>query len=50
MTVILKPAGRGKWHEVTMQIVGARAAPLLVRPGATFTLGGVVWRVCRVEP
>lgn len=46
----LKPKGRGNWAEITMRIEGGRLSPLLIRPGQTFPLGGVVWRICKVTP
>lgn len=48
--LLLKPKGRGNWATATMAIESARLAPLLVRVGATFELGGVLWRVCKVLP
>lgn len=50
MTLTLKPAGRGNWHETVMQISTRAMGSILVRPGQTFTLGGIVWRICKVEP
>lgn len=46
---ILKPKGRGNWSTVDMVISGALARPLLFQVGQTFTLGGVVWRICRIH-
>lgn len=48
--LILKPKGRGRWTPITMAIEGPRASPLLIRAGQLITLGGVVWRICRVLP
>lgn len=48
--LILKPKGRGNWRSATMQVDGDRAEPLLVRVGETFTLAGIVWRICKVLP
>lgn len=45
----LKPKGRGNWTAIVMAIEGRRASPLLIRVGQTIELGGVVWRICRVE-
>lgn len=50
MRLTLKPKGRGNWTSITMQIDGDRASPLLIRAGQALTLGGVVWRICRVQP
>lgn len=49
MMLILKPKGRGNWSTVDMVISGARALPLLFQVGQTFTMGGVVWRICRIH-
>jgi hypothetical protein len=50
LTLSLKPKGRGRWTPVTLSIESPRAAPLLVRAGQLLTLGGVVWRICKVTP
>lgn len=51
MTLVIRPVGRGNWRPVRMTIDDPqRAGPMLVQPGARFELGGVVWRVVRVEP
>jgi hypothetical protein len=49
VTLTLKPKGRGRWRTVTMQVVGSRAQPLLVKAGELITLGGIVFRICKVE-
>ncbi len=49
MTLTLKPAGRGNWATLTMRITGQRAAPLLVNPGDTLKIGGVVYRITEVR-
>lgn len=48
MTLILKPKGRGNWSPITIEVTGRRALPLLIQRGQTMTLGGLVWRICRV--
>lgn len=48
--LILKPQGRGNWASLTVAIEGKRASPLLVRAGQLLTLGGVVFRICKVLP
>lgn len=48
--LILKPKGRGNWAAVTVAIEGARVTPLSIAVGQLLTLGGVVWRICRVLP
>ncbi len=47
--LILKPKGRGNWACVDVTISGRRALPLLFQVGQTFTMGGVVWRICRIH-
>lgn len=47
--LVLKPKGRGRWAPVTVRIEGKRAAPLLVKAGELFRLGGIEWRVCEVK-
>lgn len=48
MTLICKPCGRGNWRATEIRIQANRLGGLDVRPGVTFTLGGVLWRVCQV--
>lgn len=50
MTLICRPKGRGNWSPVTVQVDSQRAAPLLVRVGQVFTLGGIVFRISKVLP
>jgi hypothetical protein len=51
MTLVCKPRGRGNWRTVTLAIDGSHVLlPMLVRAGQTFSLGGVVFRICRVMP
>lgn len=50
MILILKPRGRGRWNAVTLAIEGQRASPLLIRAGQLLTLGGVIFRICKVMP
>lgn len=45
----LRPIGRGNWTTVTMMIQGTRATPLLVRVGDKVPVGGIVFRVVRVQ-
>lgn len=49
MTLLLRPVGRGNWRPLTIAITGQRAAPLLVRRGHRFELGGIVFRVVEVR-
>lgn len=49
MTIIAKPAGRGRWNSITMTVTGSRAQPFAVQVGDTFKLGGIVWRICEVK-
>jgi hypothetical protein len=50
LTLILRPPGRGNWSPLVLAIEGKRAAPLLVWRGQLLTLGGVVYRIARVQP
>ena len=50
MMLVLKPLGRGNWASITMQVDGARAAPLLIRVGDRMVLGGVTFRIAGVRP
>ena len=50
MTVVLKPKGKGNWASVTMRIDGRHVTPLSMRVGQLLTIGGVVFRVCKVLP
>lgn len=50
MTLTLKPAGRGNWAHVTVTLDGKRATPLLFRVGQTLALGGIVFRICSIQP
>ncbi len=49
MTIVAKPAGRGRWHSITMTVTGSRAQPFAVQVGDTFVLGGITWRVCAIN-
>lgn len=48
--LLLKPRGRGNWTPLVVAIEGKRASPLLIRPGQTLVLGGVTYRIARVDP
>ena len=48
--LILKPKGRGNWASVTLHVDGARVTPLSIVAGQLLTLGGIVWRICKVSP
>jgi hypothetical protein len=48
MTLTLKPQGRGNWAALTITIKGRHIAPLNVAVGALLTIGGIVFRVCKV--
>jgi len=50
MTLVCKPAGRGRWSILTLLIDGKRASPILIRPGQKFVLGGITYRICSVQP
>jgi hypothetical protein len=49
MTLILKPRGRGNWAALTVTIKGKHIAPLNVAVGALLTIGGIVFRVCKMS-
>lgn len=48
--LVLKPAGRGNWNPLTMALEGAHLAPLVVRAGDIWVLGGVRFRIVSVLP
>jgi hypothetical protein len=48
--LILKPKGPGNWNATTVTIEGPRLSAITLRPGGTFELGGVVWRIVEVRP
>lgn len=48
--LVLKPVGRGNWNKLTMALEGAHLAPLVVRAGDIWTLGGVRFRIVSVLP
>lgn len=48
--LVVKPKGPGNWRPVTLTIEGPRFDAVTIRPGHTFELGGIVWRVCKVLP
>ena len=50
MTIYVRPAGRGNWSETRLPIDSAHLPPMVVRVGDRFVLGGVQFRVTRVEP
>lgn len=50
MVLVVKPAGRGKWRPLTIEIKGDRAAPMLVKVGDKIPVGGLVLRVVKVLP
>ena len=50
MTIIVKPAGRGRWAAMQLSYSGSRLAPFTVRIGERFFMGGITWRVCAVRP
>ena len=50
MTITLRPIGRGNWATLTMVLEGDRASPLFIRIGQRIFLGGLTFRICRVQP
>lgn len=49
MTLTLRPPGRGNWRPLVMKLTGERGS-LFIRKGQTLFLGGVTWRISKVEP
>lgn len=49
MTLTLRPPGRGNWHPLVMRLSGARSS-LFIRVGQTLFLGGITYRISKVEP
>lgn len=48
MILTLKPAGRGNWKLLRMQVSGRHLLPLNVAVGDLWTLSGVVFRIIKV--
>jgi len=48
--LVLKPKGPGNWSPVVVTVQGPRMDAVTIRPGHTFVLGGIEWRVCEVRP
>lgn len=49
LTLVLKPQGRGNWKPLVLSVVGERAAPLLVRVGEIWPIGGINFRIVSVN-
>lgn len=49
MTLTLRPRGRGNWRVMTMHVDAERGG-LVILVGHLLTLGGIVWRITKVEP
>jgi hypothetical protein len=49
VTLTLVPKGRGNWRRMTMTVEDERGG-LVILAGQTLTLGGIVWRITKVEP
>lgn len=47
--LVCKPAGRGNWSPMTIAVESLRLSPITVRVGQRFVLGGVTWRICKVQ-
>lgn len=50
MTLTLKPIGRGNWRAMSVAIDERRVPRLLVAIGQRFTLGGITFRISRIDP
>lgn len=50
MTLVLKPIGRGRWRPMSIAIDEWRIPPLFVTLGQRITIGGVTFRIARIEP
>jgi len=48
--LILRPQGRGNWAVTRITIDGGRLGPMTFRKGQRIELGGIVFRVVRVQP
>lgn len=48
--LILRPKGRGNWAPTRITIDGDRLGAMTFRRGQLIPLGGVLFRVVRVEP
>jgi hypothetical protein len=49
MILTLRPVGRGNWKTVTIRIEGTRALPLLVSVNDRIPLGGITYRIVKVQ-
>lgn len=49
MTLVLKPIGRGRWRPMSIVIDEWRIPPLFVTVGQRIPIGGIVFRVARIE-
>lgn len=49
MTIVCKPVGRGNWKPIVLNVVGDRAAPLLVKIGDKLTLANIQFRICEIR-
>lgn len=50
MTLVLKPIGRGNWRAMTWPIDERRVPRLLVAVGQRIAIGGITFRIARIEP
>jgi hypothetical protein len=48
--LICKPKGRGNWRTTVFAVEGFHVSAWTVRIGECFTLGGVVFRIVKVDP
>lgn len=50
MILYCRPKGRGNWGVTVFAIEGPHVSPMMFRAGATFTLGGIIWRIVSITP
>lgn len=49
MKLYCKPKGPGNWRTTVFEVSDARVTPLAL-VGTFITIGGIAFRICRVEP
>lgn len=48
--LVLRPKGRGNWTPCRLVIDGDRLGPMMFRVGQLLPLGGIVFRIVRIDP
>jgi hypothetical protein len=46
----LKPVGRGRWRPMVIEIDAWRVPPMTVAVGQRIPIGGVIFRICHIDP